>query len=159
MPAQAVADEIQLTLTHGKQIDGVRQSSLSPAAYEAYDLYLKGRYFWNKRTPQGFQQAIGYFQQAIAKEPNYARAYAGLADSYSLISSYSLGPATELMPKARTAALRALELDERLAEAHTSLAVIAQNYDYDWKTAEKETIESASPVRSWTYSSSACGDG
>ena len=63
------------------------------------------------------------------------------------------------MPKARTAALRALELDERLAEAHTSLAVIAQNYDYDWKTAEKETIESASPVRSWTYSSSACGDG
>ncbi|MGH9796339.1 MAG: winged helix-turn-helix domain-containing tetratricopeptide repeat protein [Candidatus Acidiferrales bacterium] len=138
--AQAVADEIQLTLATDRDTDRDRahQASLSPAAVEAYDLYLRGRYFWNKRTAQGFQQAIEYFQQAIAKDPGYARAYAGLADSYALMSSYFFAPPDEVIPKARTAALKALELDEGLAEAHTSLAVIAENYDWDWQTAEKE---------------------
>jgi TolB-like protein/DNA-binding winged helix-turn-helix (wHTH) protein/Flp pilus assembly protein TadD len=136
--AQAVADEIQLTLANHQRIQTIRPPSLSPAAYEAYDLYLKGRYFWNKRTTQGFQQAIEYFQQAVAKDATYARAFAGLADSYALMSSYSLAPQKEFMPKARAAALKALEMDESLAEAHTSLAVIAQNYDWDWQTAEKE---------------------
>jgi TolB-like protein/Tfp pilus assembly protein PilF len=136
--AQAVADEIQLTLVDHKPIRTIPEASLSPAAYEAYDLYLKGRYFWNKRTTQGFRQAIEYFQQAIAKDPTYARAYAGLADSYALMSGYSLAPQKEFMPKARAAALKALEMDESLAEAHTSLAVIAQDYDWDWQTAEKE---------------------
>ncbi len=136
--AQAVADEIQLALAEPKRIDAVRQPSLAPAAYEAYDLYLKGRYFWNKRTAQGFQQAIEYFQQAVAKDPNNARAYAGLADSYALMGSYFFAPQKETIPKARAAALKALEIDGRLAEAHTSLAVIAQNYDWDWQSAEKE---------------------
>lgn len=72
--AQAVADEIQLTLAGDKRTDTVRQPSLSPAASQAYDLYLKGRYFWNKRTIHGFQQAIEYLQQAVAKDPTYARA-------------------------------------------------------------------------------------
>jgi TolB-like protein/DNA-binding winged helix-turn-helix (wHTH) protein/Tfp pilus assembly protein PilF len=136
--AQEIAGQIQLTLDDPKRIDAVHQPSLSPDAIEAYDLYLKGRYFWNKRTAQGFQQAIECFQQAIAKDPTYARAYAGLADSYALISNYNLAPQNELMPKARAAALKALELDEGLAEAHTSLALITENYDWDWPTAEKE---------------------
>lgn len=136
--AQEIADEIQLTLDNHKRIEPAHQASLSPTAYEAYDLYLKGRYFWNKRTPQGLQRAIECFQQAIAKNPTYARAYAGLADSYTLSSGYNLIPSKNFMPKARAAALRALEIDDGLAEAHASLASIAQNYDWDWQTAEKE---------------------
>ncbi len=96
------------------------RTAASPNSYEAYDLYLKGRYFWNKRTAKGFQQAMTIFQEALAKEPNYARAYAGLADTYALMSGYKSGSANELMPKARAAALRAMEIDDRLAEAHTS---------------------------------------
>ena len=112
---------------------------MAPAtSYEAYDLYLKGRYFWNKRTLEGFQQAAQYFQQAIDKDPNYARSYAGLADTFGLMSTWGEVPQNEFMPKARTAALRALQIDETLAEAHTSLALIAESYDYDWPTAEKE---------------------
>src|SRR5712692_9122231 len=136
--AQEIADGIQLTLGDNNRIDTARQAPLSPNAYEAYDLYLKGRYFWNKRTPSGFQRAVEYFQQAVAKDPDYARAYAGLADSYALMSGYSLAPQNEFMPKARAAALRAVELDNKLAEAHTSLALITENYDWDWQNAEKE---------------------
>ena len=131
--ANEVADEIHLTLGDHSRIGPV--SPLSTSSPEAYDLYLKGQYYWNKRW---LQQAIGYYQQATAKDPNYARAYAGLADCYALIGGYSGRPQTEFMPQARTAALRALELDENLAEAHTALALIVQNYDYDWQTAEKE---------------------
>jgi TolB-like protein/Tfp pilus assembly protein PilF len=136
--AREIAGGIRLTFVDDKRDEVARRASLSPGSYEAYDLYLKGRYFWNKRTPQGFQRAVGYFQQAIEKDPNYARAYAGLADSYALMSVYNMGPPREITPKARAAGLRAVELDERLAEAHASLAVIAQNYDWDWQTVEKE---------------------
>ncbi|MFI5058782.1 MAG: winged helix-turn-helix domain-containing tetratricopeptide repeat protein [Candidatus Acidiferrales bacterium] len=136
--AQEIADGIQLTLGDHRRIDSARQAPLSPNAYEAYDLYLKGRFFWNKRTTQGFQHAIEYFEQAVAKDPTYARAYAGLADSYTLMSGYSLAPQNEFMPKARAAAQRAVELDDGLAEAHTSLALVTENYDWDWQNAEKE---------------------
>ena len=136
--AHDIADQIQLTLGDQRRIEIARQSDMSPQAFEAYDLYLKGRFFWNRRTGQGFQQAIEYFQQAIAKDPNDARAYTGLADSYALLGGYSLTPQMELMPKARAAALKALELDPALAEAHTSFALITENFDYDWETAEKE---------------------
>jgi tetratricopeptide (TPR) repeat protein len=136
--AREIAGEIQLTLGGEKNSVLASQSQPSQTSYEAYDLYLRGRYFWNKRTSEGFQQAIRYFQQAISKDPNYARAYAGLADSYAMISSYNLGPKTEFMPKARAAALKALELDEGLAEAHTSLALVTENYDWNWQAAEKE---------------------
>ncbi len=136
--AQEIADGIQLTLGDHKRIDSAHQAPLTPNAYEAYDLYLKGRYFWNKRTPPGFQRAVEYFQQAVAKDPDYARAYAGLSDSYALMSGYSFAPQNEFMPKARAAALRAVELDNNLAEAHTSLALITENYDWDWQNAEKE---------------------
>jgi TolB-like protein/DNA-binding winged helix-turn-helix (wHTH) protein/Tfp pilus assembly protein PilF len=138
--AHEIAVEIRLTLGESQGLENLA-SRPAPVAqqYEAYDLYLKGQYFWNKRTSQSFQQAIDYFQQAIAKDPSYARAYAGLADSYALISGYNSSVAAKaVMPKARAAALRATELDDSSAEAHTSLAVIAQNYDWDWSTAERE---------------------
>jgi len=136
--AQEVADEIRLTLGDHRQTNPASQASSSVINYEAYDLYLKGQYFWNKRTAQSLQEAINYFQQATAKDPKYARAYAGLANSYALMSGYSSRPEAEFMPKARTAAVRALELDDSLPEAHTALALIIQSYDWDWQTAEKE---------------------
>lgn len=136
--ARQISDEIQSALGEHKPIPPILQPPLSPQAYEAYNLYLKGQYFWNKRTPEGFQEAIGYFQQATAKDPSYARAYAGLADVYALIGGYSGAPPAEFALQARAAALRALQLDDRLPEAHAALALIVQNHDYDWQTAEKE---------------------
>jgi TolB-like protein/DNA-binding winged helix-turn-helix (wHTH) protein/Tfp pilus assembly protein PilF len=138
--AREVANEIEFSLSGRRPIEAAREA-VGPAganSYEAYDQYLKGRYFWNKRTADGFRQAADYFQQAIDKDPNYGRAYAGLADTFTLMTTWYIGPQSELMPKARTAALRALELDESLAEAHASLALIKENYDYDWAGAEKE---------------------
>ena len=102
---------------------------------EAYQLYLKGRYHWNKRTDEGFRRAIEYFLQAIEKDPSYALAYVGLADSYLLSE---LLPARERYPKAKAAALQALEIDETLGEAHVSLAAIKNWYDFDWPGAEME---------------------
>jgi TolB-like protein/DNA-binding winged helix-turn-helix (wHTH) protein/Tfp pilus assembly protein PilF len=136
--AQEVSDEIELTLGKQPEPASARSSGpTSPSSYEAYDIYLKGRYFWNKRSPY-FQQAAQYFQRAIDKDPNYARAYAGLADTSALLSIWQEAPQEEFMPKARKAALKALQLDETLPEAHASLALIAESYDYDWQTAEKE---------------------
>ncbi len=137
--AQEIADEIQVTLGEGRPGHAApHATTLAPNSYEAYDLYLKGRYFLNKRTDRGFQRAVECFEQSVAKDPDYAHAYAGLADSYALMSAYDVAPSSELIPKARAAALKALELDEKLAEAHAALALIAQNYDWDWQTAEKE---------------------
>jgi len=137
--AQAVAAEIQVTLSGRERPDMSPSPALSSAKLDAYDLYLKGRYFWNKRTAVGLQRAATLFEQAIAQDPTYARAYAGLADTYALMTGYdTLADAEECAPKARAAALRALELDEQLAEAHVSFAVITQEYDWDWETAERE---------------------
>lgn len=136
--AQEITDEIQLTLGHRANPAASVQRAAAPVPYEAYDLYLKGRYFLNARDTRLFPQAIGYFQQAVAKDPNYARAYAALADSYALTGSYYQSPPEDVIPKARAAALKALQLDNSLAEAHTSLALITENYDWDWQTAEKE---------------------
>lgn len=138
--AREVADEIQVALggAEPKTVAAASKSVTSPNSYEAYDLYLQGRYYWNKRSKDGFERAANYFQQAIARDPNYARAYAGLSDTFALMSSWSMGSPDEFMPKARAAALRAVQIDEGLAEAHTSLALVAENYDYDWQTAERE---------------------
>ena len=103
---------------------------------EAYQLYLKGRFYWNKRTGESIKKSIEYFNQAIEKDPSFALAYAGLADSY-VVPANPLPP-REKMPKAKAAAMRALELDETLAEAHTSLARVLAVYDWDWTGAEKE---------------------
>jgi TolB-like protein len=135
--AREIADEIQLTL-EGHSHAASPRPAVAPREYEAYDLYLRGQYFFNERTAGSLRKAIEYFQQATANDPNYARAYTGLADSYALMGGYTSLPPTEFMPKARAAALRALEIDDRLAEAHTALALIVQNYDWDWQTAERE---------------------
>jgi TolB-like protein/DNA-binding winged helix-turn-helix (wHTH) protein len=137
--AETIAGEIQIALGTNWQRPAVARSGpLSPQSYKAYDLYLQGRYYWNKRTPGGFRKALELFQQATENDPGYARAYAGLADSYAMMSNYGFAAANDCMPKARAAALKALQSDDSLAEAHTSLAVIAQDYDWDWQTAEKE---------------------
>lgn len=137
--AVETADAIFLALGEQKHAESARPPlGNTPNQSDAYLHYLKGRYFWNRRNEQGFELAIREFQSAIDKQPAYAQAYAGLADSYNLSASYGFVSPTTFMPKARAAALRAIELDESLAEAHTSLASITQNYDWDWSTAEKE---------------------
>jgi len=138
--AEAIANGIKATLPGQGSSRAARREGAyaTTTSYEAYDLYLQGRYFWNKRTGEGFQQAAVYFQRAIETDPNYARAYAGLADTYGLMSTWYVVPQNEFMPKARAAAERAVEIDQGLPEAHASLGLIAENYDYDWARAEKE---------------------
>src|SRR5205823_6754503 len=105
---------------------------------EAHEFYLKGRYFWNKRTGPELRKAIDYFKQAIDKDPNYALAYAGLADSFVLLSAYGAGSPQESLPPAKTAAKKALDLDDTLAEAHTSLGQILFVDDLDFASSTKE---------------------
>jgi len=132
--ARQVAAEIQLTLVDRKPAAPL----LSASQYEGYDLYLKGQYFLDKRNVSDLDEAIGYFQRALSKNPKDARAYAGLADAYSLMAGYSSRPQGEFVSRARASALKALEIDDRLPEAHAALALIVQNNDWDWQTAEKE---------------------
>jgi TolB-like protein/DNA-binding winged helix-turn-helix (wHTH) protein/Flp pilus assembly protein TadD len=136
--AREISGEIQTALGDRKPLAPIVQPTLSPEAYEAYNLYLKGEYFLNKRTVEGFREAISDFQQATAKDPTDARAYAGLADAYALIAGYSGAPAIEFASQARAAAMRAVQLDDGLPEAHAALGLIIQNHDYDWQGAEKE---------------------
>lgn len=136
--AREIATETQMVLGTRKAAPVGVPATLSRERYEAYDLYLKGLFFLNKRTGEGFAQAIPYFQQATEKEPSYAPAYAGLADSYALMAGYSGVRPAEFAPKARAAALRAVELDDASAEAHTALALIVQNHDYNWQASERE---------------------
>jgi serine/threonine protein kinase/Tfp pilus assembly protein PilF len=107
---------------------------------EAYQLYLKGRYYWNKRSPEEMKKGIKYFEQAIEEDPSYALAYVGLSDSYATLGAIEYGglPPKEIIPKAKSAALNALEIDKTLAEAYTSLANIRFDYEWDWSGAEKE---------------------
>jgi TolB-like protein/Tfp pilus assembly protein PilF len=105
---------------------------------EAYQLYLQGRYFWNKRTPQTIQRSIEYFQKAIEQDPNYALGYAGLSDGYALLAYYGGAPAQEALPKAREAALKALSLDDNLAESHNALGFVLVLYDYDYTGSERQ---------------------
>jgi TolB-like protein/Flp pilus assembly protein TadD len=105
---------------------------------EAYQLYLQGRFFWNKRNPDGLKTAIKYFEQAIEKDSRYALAWAGIADAYSLLGEYGNIPRRDLYPKAEAAAKKALALDDRLAEVHTSLASLLMLNKWDWEDSEKE---------------------
>jgi TolB-like protein/DNA-binding winged helix-turn-helix (wHTH) protein/Tfp pilus assembly protein PilF len=132
--ASAIVNEIRVKLTPEDQ---VRLATTHQVSTQSYENYLKGRYYWNKRSQEGLTKAIDYFQLAIEQDPNYALAYAGLADCYSIIGSVIVGtvPALEVAPKARAAALKSLELDNTLAEAQTSLATVRFNYDWDWNAA------------------------
>jgi eukaryotic-like serine/threonine-protein kinase len=133
--AREITNNLRPTLSG---VDQSRMNKQYTASSEAYELYLKGRFYWNKRTPSDLQKAISFFEQAAEKDPNYAMAYSGVADSYALLTAYTTEQPRQLMPKAKEAALKALALDDNLAEAHASLGQIAAYYDYDFPTAERE---------------------
>jgi len=135
--ASAIAEQIRIEVTPQEQAVLKQTNVVNPEAYESY---LKGRYFWNKRTADGFKVALAYFKQAIEQDPKYAQAYAGLADSYDLLGDWEYGvlAPSEAYPKAKAAAIKALELDNTLSEAHTSLAFSLDVFEWDWKSAEKE---------------------
>jgi len=132
--AQEVTEKLKLKLSGEEQRRLVKRDTTNA---EAYQFYLRGRYFWNKRTPDGIKQALAQFQQAIARDPNFALGYSGLADAYLLLEQYVGVPWSEVMPKARAAADRALQIDDSLAEAHTSSAVTYQ-FNWQWTEVEQE---------------------
>jgi TolB-like protein/DNA-binding winged helix-turn-helix (wHTH) protein/Flp pilus assembly protein TadD len=135
--ARAVAEHIRISLNGEEEAALKNTKVVNP---EAYVSYLKGRYFWNKRTADGLKAAVAYFNQAIEEEPNYARAYSGLADTYALLGDWQYAVMTpkEALPKAKAAAIKALELDSTLGEAHNSLAFCLDGFDWDFESAEKE---------------------
>ena len=130
--AKTIADRLKVTLGAGREKRLVRAGTKN---LEAYQLYLKGRFHWNQRTPNGLRQALECFLGAIEKDPTYALAYAGLADTYNLSSFLNVFPPGEVMPKAKAAAAKALEIDDGLAEAHVSLGHASFTYDWDWTAA------------------------
>jgi TolB-like protein/Flp pilus assembly protein TadD len=133
--ARATASEIRLTLTREQQ---VHLGGAVPVNPEAHDSYLKGRYCWNRRTEEGLMKAIVYFNQAISRDPEFAAAYCGLADAYNMLGTYgALSPNDAFLP-AKAAAGRALEIDDTLAETHTSLAWAHFVFDWNWPAAEQE---------------------
>ena len=135
--ARAVADQIRVNLNPQEQIALKNVRVVDPAAYESY---LKGRYFWNKRTANGLNVALAYFHQAIDEDPKYAQAYSGLADTYALLGDwqYAVMAPKEALPKAKAAATKALELDNTLGEAHNSLAFVLDGFDWDLDSGGKE---------------------
>jgi len=135
--ARAIASQIQVTLDPREE---AALAKAKPVNREAYEAYLRGRYFWNKRTAESLKRAIEYFDLAIERDPLYASAYSGLADSYALLGDWEYGVLSpqEAFPKAKAAATKALALDDKLSEAHTSLALILDLYDWGWSSAESE---------------------
>jgi TolB-like protein/DNA-binding winged helix-turn-helix (wHTH) protein/Tfp pilus assembly protein PilF len=131
--ARTIADQIKIQVTPQE-----RRKLLAAATVnsEAHDSYLKGIYYWNKFTEPGMRRAVDYFEEAIGRDPNYAPAYAGLAHAYHQLAYYT--PPNEVMPKAKRAAIRALQLDDTNAEAHAALGWIISHYDWDWPGAEVE---------------------
>ncbi len=133
--AQEILKSLRLKLT-GEEEQQLAKRYTEDA--EAYRLYQWGRLYWNKRTPEGIAKSIDFFQRAIARDPAYSLAYAGLADSLMLVAFYGALPPKEVLPKARDAAMRALEIDPDLAEAHALLADLKYLFEWDWPNAEKE---------------------
>lgn len=132
--SREISEKLQLQLT-GDQKQRLTKRYTEDA--EAYRLYLKGRYHWNKRSADGFQKAVEYFRQALDKDPAYSLAYAGLADTYAYLPFFHVVPPREAMPKAKTAAAKAVEIDDHLAEPHVSLGYVSFTYDGDWSAAGK----------------------
>lgn len=132
--AQEITERLRLRLSGEEQ---KRLTERYTDNAEAYQLYLKGRYFWNKRTEDGFNRGIAQFKQAVEKDSRYALAYSGLADSYIGLTFYNFAAPNETMPKAKEAALNALAIDNTLAEAHASLAHLLINFDWNWSEADK----------------------
>lgn len=141
----AISEQVARALAPGLSGDEkgalAKHHTTNPDAHRAY---VRGRFFWNRRTEDGLKEAIKYFNEAIEKDPNYALAFAGLADAYSLLADYNAAQPAEAYEKAKSAALKALELDDNLAEAHTSLAYVKMYYYWDWQGVEsgyKRAIE------------------
>ena len=135
--ASAIADQIRINLTPREQAALRNVKVVNPEAYESY---LKGRYFWNKRTADGLKAALAYFTQATEEDPNYAEAYSGLSDTYALLGDWQYAVMTpkEAFPKAKAAAIKALQLDNTLGEAHNSLAFVLDGFDWDLDAGGKE---------------------
>jgi TolB-like protein/DNA-binding winged helix-turn-helix (wHTH) protein/Tfp pilus assembly protein PilF len=135
--ARAIADQIRINLNPQERAALRTVRVVNPVAYESY---LKGRYFWNKRTADSLKVALAYFHQAIDEDPNYAQAYSGLADTYALLGDWQYAVMTpkEALPKAKAVATKALELDSTLGEAHNSLAFCLDGFDWDFDSAGKE---------------------
>lgn len=133
--AQEISEKLRLRLTGEEQSRVTKRYTQNT---EAHQLYLQGLYYWNKRTPNDLKRAVDYFQQAIDKDPHYALAYAGLADTYNMFTTFRVLPPKEAYPKAKAAATKALEIDDTLADAHTALAEALAIYDWDWSYAEQE---------------------
>ena len=140
----AVQDSIAEQVTRALAVslsgeDRRRVQRRRPASVEAYEAYLKGRYFWNMRTGEGLTRALGYLQEALELDPGYAQAHAGLADTYAVLGSTAIAtlPPGDAGPKAIAAAARALELDPSLAEAHVSFAFAVYSYEWDWARGEE----------------------
>jgi TolB-like protein/Tfp pilus assembly protein PilF len=135
--ARAIADQIRINLNPQEQAALKTVRVVNPEAYESF---LKGRYFWNKRTADSLKVALAYFHQAIDEDPNYAQAYSGLADTYALLGDWQYAVMTpkEALPKAKAVATKALELDSTLGEAHNSLAFCLDGFDWDFDSAGKE---------------------
>jgi eukaryotic-like serine/threonine-protein kinase len=132
--AQAIAREVQVKLTSQEQAQLSVKRSVDPDAHEAY---LKGRHLWNLRTPEALQRAIEYFQRAIERDPSYAPAHSGLADCYNILADNNLMAPAQVFLLAETAARKALQLDDQLAEAHTSLAYVYHDFYWNWDEAER----------------------
>jgi eukaryotic-like serine/threonine-protein kinase len=132
--AQAIADEIRIKLTPEEQARIKTTHKVNP---EAFDAYLKGRHYWEERTEEGLNKSLEYFTKAIEEDPTYARAYAGLADSYATLGNNRFLPPNESFPKAKVAASKSLQMED-LAEAHASLAFSLWNYDLDWDAVERQ---------------------
>jgi len=135
--ARAIASQIRVSLNPQEQAALQRVAVVNPAAYESY---LKGRYFWNKRTSNGLSTALAYFTQSIEQDPGYARAYSGLSDTYALLGDwqYAVMTPTEALPKAKDAAVKAIALDPQLGEGHNSLAFCLDGFDWDFAAAGRE---------------------
>ena len=133
--ARSIAGRIESGLTPQGRASLAPASAVGP---EAYEDYLKGRYYFNQRTEDALNKSVVNFQQAIAREPNYGLAYSGLADAYALLGFRGSFPSKDALSRARAAASKAIEIDDTLAEAHASLAFIAETYEWDWATAERE---------------------
>ena len=133
--SRQVANEVRIILTPEEDAQLTRARRINP---EAHELYLKARYHWNKRTEESVRKALSYFQRAINLDPTYAQGYAGLADAYNILGYYNALAPAEAYPKGKAAALKALELDDSLAEPHATLGVVRRDFEWDWPGAQRE---------------------
>ena len=133
--SSAIVDTLKVQLAIGP---ARRSAERATNNLSAYKLYLKGRYYWNRRSERDLKAAVEHFEKAIEREPNYALAFAGLSDTYTLLGNYGALPASEVRPKARAAALRSVEIDDTLAEAHASVGHVIATYDWNWAEAERQ---------------------